>query len=51
MSVSLSALAPVLVTVSLYWILLIPDTSPSPLALGTDRGQVTQAHAAIMFQC
>ena len=41
MSVSLSALAPVLVTVSLYWILLIPDTSPGPLALGTDRGQRT----------
>ena len=36
MSVSLSALAPVLVTVSLYWILLIPDTSPGPLALGTE---------------
>ena len=41
MSVSPSTLVRVLVTVSLSWILV--------LALGTDREQVTQDHAAIMF--
>ena len=44
MSASVSALAPVLVTVSLYWILLIPDTSPGPLALGTQHRSPSLMH-------
>ena len=31
---SVSALVPVLASVALYWVFLIPDTSPGPLALG-----------------
>ena len=31
---SVSALVPVMASVALYWVFLIPDTNPGPLALG-----------------